>query len=49
MWDLQWNNSKIHTPDRRKVWTACAEHRDALVEFLTRRDFLRDVVPHAGR
>ena len=28
--DLQWNNPKIHTPDRRKHWLACAEHRESL-------------------
>ncbi len=26
-WALQWNNPKLHTPDRRKVWLACEEHR----------------------
>lgn len=47
VWALRWNNPKIHTPDRRKVWLACAEHRDHLSEFLSRRDFLKDVVPVA--
>ena len=45
-WDLQWNNPKIHTPDRRKVWLACADHKVSLSEFLGARQFLRDVVPH---
>lgn len=40
-----WNNPKIHTPDRRKIWLACPEHRDHLAEYLSRRDFLREVLP----
>lgn len=47
-WELGWNNPKLHTPDRRKVWVACDEHRDSLADFLTARKFLRDVTPHAG-
>jgi hypothetical protein len=42
---LRWNNPKIHTPERRKTWLACEEHREYLSEFLSRRGFLRDVVP----
>lgn len=45
-WQLLWNNPKLHTPDRRKVWLACEEHRVSLSDFLTARSFLRDVVPH---
>jgi hypothetical protein len=43
-YDLQWNNPKIHTPDRRKHWLACGEHRDSLSSFLSARGFLKDVV-----
>lgn len=39
---LLWNNPKIHSPERRKVWLACAEHRGGLGDFLTARGFLRD-------
>lgn len=46
-WGLLWNNPRLHTPERRKVWTACDEHRDALSDFLRARGFLRDVVPVA--
>lgn len=42
--ELRWNNPKLHTPDRRKVWLACPEHRDQLVAFLSARSFLREVV-----
>lgn len=45
-WDLGWNNPKLHTPERRKVWLACEEHKSSLSDFLTARGFLRDVVPH---
>lgn len=43
-WGVLWNNPKIHTPDRRKVWLACDEHRAYLEEYLDVRGFLRDVV-----
>jgi hypothetical protein len=42
-YDLGWNNPKIHPPERRKHWLACAEHRDSLSKFLSARGFLRDV------
>lgn len=34
-----WNNPKVHTPDRRKVWTACDEHEQTLRRFLDARGF----------
>lgn len=46
-WQLVWNNPKIHTPDRRKIWLACDEHRVTLGDFLTARGFLQDTVPHS--
>jgi hypothetical protein len=46
-WQLQWNNPKLHTPDRRKVWLACDEHRQSLADFLGARGFLKDVVEHS--
>jgi hypothetical protein len=49
VWALRWNNPKIHTPERRKIWLACADHRESLSTFLDRRDFLRDIVPVADR
>ncbi|CAN5510859.1 hypothetical protein BH11ACT8_BH11ACT8_15530 [soil metagenome] len=45
-WQLLWNNPKLHTPDRRKVWLACDEHRETLGAFLGARSFLKDVVAH---
>ena len=44
-WGVLWNNPRLHTPDRRKVWLACEEHRGSLSEYLQVRGFLRDVVP----
>ena len=41
-WALLWNNPKLHTPERRKTWTACEEHRESLSDFLTARGFLRE-------
>ena len=53
-WAHLWNNPKLHTPERRKVWLACDEHRTTLGEFLSLRGFLKDTVrasdvpPQAG-
>jgi hypothetical protein len=41
-WRLLWNNPKLHTPDRRKTWLACDEHRESLGAFLSARSFLRE-------
>ncbi len=43
-WKLLWNNPRLHTEDRRKVWLACDEHRESLEAFLGARSFLRDTV-----
>lgn len=42
---LLWNNPKLHTADRRKVWLACTEHVEHLSQFLSMRGFLKQVVP----
>ncbi len=50
-WAVVWNNPKIHTPDREKVWTACDEHRDKLADYLTahRMNLIRvDPLPAAS-
>ncbi|MFE9246019.1 hypothetical protein [Nocardiopsis sp. NPDC006938] len=47
-WALVWNNPKLHTADRRKVWAACDEHRAYLAHFLGLRGFLRETVPMAA-
>lgn len=41
----RWNNPRIHTPERRKTWLACAEHRESLGSFLSARGFLRETDP----
>jgi hypothetical protein len=43
--ELRWNNPKLHTPERRKVWLACEEHRTTLGEFLGARGFLKETAP----
>lgn len=45
VWKLLWNNPKVHTPQRRKIWLACAEHKQFLAEFLSSRDFLKEIQP----
>lgn len=42
-WQLLWNNPKLHTPDYRKTWLACVDHRESLSRFLEIRGFLRAV------
>jgi hypothetical protein len=44
-WAIRWNNPKLHTPERRKIWTACDDHRVDLESFLRSRGFLRETVP----
>ena len=44
-WALLWNNPALHTPDRRKTWLACGDHRETLGAFLRARNFLRLVQP----
>ena len=44
-WAVVWNNPRIHTPDREKIWTACDDHRDQLADYLRRRSMLRRVDP----
>jgi hypothetical protein len=38
-WRVNWRNPRIHTPDRVKVWLACADHRDTLASYLATRGF----------
>jgi hypothetical protein len=46
VWALRWNNPKLHTPERRKVWLACDDHKVSLSDFLGARGFLKEVVAH---
>ncbi|HVF18677.1 MAG TPA: hypothetical protein VNA14_00340 [Mycobacteriales bacterium] len=43
---LVWNNPRLHTPDREKLWAACPDHRDTLGDFLNARGFLRRIDPY---
>lgn len=45
-WRLEWNNPRVHTPERRKIWLACDEHREWLTDYLRSRNLLREVVPY---
>ena len=45
IWALLWNNPRIHTHERRKVWLACDDHRTHLERFLGARSFHRATVP----
>lgn len=41
-WQLLWNNPKIHTPERRKIWLACGEHRAWLEDYLQTRGLWKE-------
>ncbi|WP_127126141.1 hypothetical protein [Georgenia sp. SYP-B2076] len=41
---LVWNNPRLHTAGRQKVWLACEDHREHLSQFLSARSFLREVI-----
>jgi hypothetical protein len=43
-WQLLWDNPKIHTPERRKIWLACAEHRAWLEDYLQTRGLWKETV-----
>jgi len=45
---LLWNNPKIHTPERRKIWLACPEHLDWLETYLKERLLYRQTLPLPG-
>ena len=47
-WSLLWNNPKLHTPERRKTWLACEDHKTSLSDFLAARGFLKEVAAHLG-
>ena len=47
VWRIEWRNPKIHSPDRRKVWVACEDHRDFLRDYLADREFPVTVAPLA--
>lgn len=44
-WALKWNNPRIHTAERRKIWLACDEHRAWLHDYLAARDLFREELP----
>jgi hypothetical protein len=45
VWQLRWNNPRLHSPEHRKTWLACDVHRESLGAFLDVRGFLREVSP----
>lgn len=42
---LLWNNPKIHTPERRKIWIACDDHADWLENYLSERLLFKQRLP----
>ena len=43
-WRVEWRNPRIHSEDRRKVWTACDEHVAFLRDYLASRSFPVEVL-----
>ncbi|MCB5274885.1 hypothetical protein BJG92_02423 [Arthrobacter sp. SO5] len=43
-WQLLWNNPKIHTAERRKIWLACGEHRPWLEDYLQTRGLWKETM-----
>jgi len=43
LYAVVWNNPKIHSPEREKVWLACEAHRWWLADYLDVRGYLRRV------
>lgn len=44
-WQLLWNNPRIHTPERRKVWVTCNGHVEWFEEYLRARGLWKKTVP----
>ena len=42
---IVWRNLKVHAEDRRKIWLACTEHRQYLVDYLAVRSFYIETLP----
>lgn len=42
---LLWNNPKIHTADRRKIWLACQDHVAWLEDYLQSRSLWKETLP----
>lgn len=47
-WQLLWNNPKIHTPERRKIWVSCGEHRGWLEDYLQTRGLWKETLALGG-
>ena len=43
--EVVWNNPKLHTLDRRKIWLACNDHEVTLRSFLSARGFWKETLP----
>ncbi|MDO5753846.1 hypothetical protein [Arthrobacter sp.] len=42
---LLWNNPKIHTAERRKIWLACTDHAHWLEDYLKSRSLWKETLP----
>lgn len=49
LWQLLWNNPKIHTTERRKIWLACGGHRNWLEDYLNSRGLWKETLPLHGK
>lgn len=44
-WQLLWNNPRIHTPERRKIWSSCSEHVAWFEAYLGDRGLWKETRP----
>lgn len=45
VWNVNWRNPRLHTPDRVKVWLACDDHRSFFLDYFDNRGFPVSVSP----
>nr|WP_247829179.1 hypothetical protein [Arthrobacter antioxidans] len=45
VWQLLWNNPRIHTPERRKAWASCPDHVEWFEEYLRDRGLWKETLP----
>ncbi|WP_207345992.1 hypothetical protein [Arthrobacter sp. E3] len=46
---LLWNNPKIHTAERRKIWLACTDHAHWLEDYLKSRSLWKETLPLSSK
>lgn len=45
IWQVLWNNPRIHGPERRKAWASCPEHVEWFEVYLRDRGLWKETLP----